>query len=221
MEQFSAVIKRPGRNLWRSLFLLLSAAVIAGCVSSGKPQAPVENYLLDYPAPIFEKRTKIDDTIRVSRFTIATVYNNNNMIFRQDNYALDSFNYSRWAANPADMVSDNLLRDLQASGFFRAVFSRYVVDEGRYIVQGGIEEFFLKIDKKGKSAVISLAITLKDTKQREAGKRIMFQKRYAREETLPEQSPQGYCQAMSSGWQKLSPQIVDDVYQAIQKAENK
>ncbi len=221
MEQFSSVIKRPGRNLWRSLFLLLSAAVIAGCVSSGKPQAPVENYLLDYPAPIFEKRTKIDDTIRVSRFTIATVYNNNNMIFRQDNYALDSFNYSRWAANPADMVSDNLLRDLQASGFFRAVFSRYVVDEGRYIVQGGIEEFFLKIDKKGKSAVISLAITLKDTKQREAGKRIMFQKRYAREETLPEQSPQGYCQAMSSGWQKLSPQIVDDVYQAIQKAENK
>jgi ABC-type uncharacterized transport system auxiliary subunit len=221
MEQFSAVIKRPGRNLWRNLFLLLSAAVIAGCVSSGKPQAPVENYLLDYPAPIFEKRTKIDDTIRVSRFTIATVYNNNNMIFRQDNYALDSFNYSRWAANPADMVSDNLLRDLQASGFFRAVFSRYVVDEGRYIVQGGIEEFFLKIDKKGKSAIISLAITLKDTKQREAGKRIMFQKRYAREETLPEQSPQGYCQAMSSGWQKLSPQIVDDVYQAIQKAENK
>ncbi|PKN70332.1 MAG: hypothetical protein CVU54_05630 [Deltaproteobacteria bacterium HGW-Deltaproteobacteria-12] len=221
MGIYSLLIKCCRQISVKSLLLLLSFAVVAGCVGGGKPQAPVENYLLDYPAPTFEKRTKIDDTIRVSRFTTATVYNNHSMIFRQDNYALDSFNYSRWAVNPADMLGDNLLRDLQASGFFRAVFPRYVVDEGRYIVQGGIEEFFLRIDNKGKSAVISLAITLKDTKQREAGKRIMFQKRYSREETLPEQSPRGYCQAMSFGWQKLSPQIIDDVYSAIQKAENK
>ena len=181
----------------------------------------MENYLIDYPAPAFEKLNKIDDTIRVSRFTIATAYNNNNMIFRQDNYALDSFNYNRWAVNPADMIGDNLLRDLQASRLFRAAFSRYVVDEGRYIVQGGIEEFFLRIDKNGKSAVISLEITLKDTKQRETGLRILFQKKYHREETLTDQSPRGYCQAMSQAMQKLAPQIINDIYLGIKTAENK
>lgn len=221
MGIISLFIKRFRRILWTILFLFFCFAVISGCVSTGKPQAAVENYLLDYPAPIFEKQNKIDDTIRVSRFTIATAYNNNNMIFRRDNYALDYFNYNRWAVNPADMIGDTLLRDLQESGFFLAAFSRYAVDEGRYVLQGGVEEFFLRIDEKGKSAIIRLEITLKDTKQRETGKRIIFQKKYSREEALADQSPRGYCRAMSLGLQKLSPQIIGDIYLAIISSENK
>jgi len=180
-----------------------------------------ESYLIDYPAPIFAKGTKINDTIRINRFTIATVYNNHKMIFRPDDYVLDSFNYNRWAANPADMVGDNLLRDLQASGLFRAAFSRYAVDEGRYIVQGGIEEFFLRMDKGGNKAVLSLDITLKDTKPREATKKIIFQKKYRQEEALPEQLPRGYCQAMSQAMGKLAQQIINDIYLAVSAAENK
>ncbi len=167
MGIFSMFIKCSRRFFGNSLFLFFSFAVITGCVSTGKPQAPIENYLIDYPAPILAKLPVIDDTIRVSRFTIATAYNNNSMIFRQDNYSLDSFNYNRWAVNPADMVSDNLLRDLQGSGYFRAAFSRYAVDEVKYIVQGGIDEFYLRKDKSTNLAVLSLEITLKDTKQRE------------------------------------------------------
>jgi ABC-type uncharacterized transport system auxiliary subunit len=142
------------------------------------------------------------------------------MIFRQDNYAFDSFNYNRWAVNPADMVGDILLRDLQAGGLFLAVFSRYTVDEGRYVVSGGIEEFFLKKDNSGNNAVLSLAITLKDAKQRDTRKRIIFQKKYFREEALNEQSPRGYCQAMSKAMQQLSTQIINDIYQGIKSAEN-
>jgi ABC-type uncharacterized transport system auxiliary subunit len=221
VNTFSFFVKPVPRILLSFLFIFFCFAIIPGCVSTGKPQAPVENYLIDYPAPTFEKPNKIDDTIRVSRFTIATAYNNNKMIFRQDNYALDSFNYNRWAVNPADMVGDNLLRDLQVSGLFRAAFSRYAVDEGRYIVQGGIEEFFLRKGSSGNSAVISLEMVLKDTKQRETGKRIVFQKKYSREEALTDQSPRGYCQAMSQAMQKLSVQIINDIYQGIKSAENK
>lgn len=221
MGTFFLFIKRSSRMLWKYLYLSFCLVMVCGCVSTGKPQISVENYLIDYPVPIFEKQKKIDDTIRVGRFTIAAAYNNNKMIFRQDNYKLDFFNYNRWAVNPADMVGDNLLRDLQASGLFRAVFSRYVVDEGRYIVQGGIEEFFLRIDQQGKIAVMSLEMTLKDTKQREATGRILFQKKYRQEEPLAEQSPRGYSQAMSLAMQKLSPRIINDIYEGIKSAENK
>lgn len=221
MRTFSLPIKRSSLILAKNLLLLFCFVIIPGCVSTGKPQAPVEMYLIDYPAPAFAKLPEIGDAIRVNRFTIATAYNNNSMIFRQDNYTLDSFNYNRWAVNPADMVGDNLLRDLRASGFFRAAFSRYVVDEGRYIVQGGIEEFFLRKDKSANIAVISLEITLKDTKQREATGRILFQKKYRQEEPLTDQSPRGYCQAMSQAMQKLSLQIINDIYQGIKSAGNK
>jgi ABC-type uncharacterized transport system auxiliary subunit len=221
MGQILSFIKPSYRILRYGLFLFFCLAIIAGCVSGGKPGFQVETYLINYPAPAAAQLTKIEDTIRINRFTIATAYNNHQMIFRQDDYALDSFNYNRWAVNPADMVGDNLLRDLQESGVFRAAFSRYAVDEGRYVLQGGIEEFFLRIDKINKSgsvAVVSLEITLKDTQQREATKRIIFQKKYRQEEALTEQSPRGYCQAMSLAVQKLSRQIIADTYQAINTA---
>ncbi len=221
MKIYSLLINCFRRLTRNSLLFFFCFIIIAGCVSTGKPQAPVENYLIDYPAPILATLPVIDETIRVSRLTIATAYNNNSMIFRDGNYSLDSFNYNRWAVNPADMVGDNLLRDLQASGYFRAALSRYAVDEGRYVAQGGITEFYLRKDKGNNVAVLSLEITLKDTKQREAVKRILFQKKYSREEALSDQSPRGYCQAMSQALQKLSPQIINDVYQAIKAAENK
>jgi ABC-type uncharacterized transport system auxiliary subunit len=221
MEKPISFKKPPRRILKYGLFFLFCFLLISGCVSTGKPNFQVESYLINYPAPAAEKLTKIEDTIRINRFTIATAYNNHQMIFRQDDYALDSFNYNRWAVNPADMVGDNLLRDLQESGIFRAAFSRYAVDEGRYVLQGGIEEFFLRIDKINKSgsvAVVSLEITLKDTQQKEATKRIIFQKKYRQEEALTEQSPRGFCQAMSKAMQKLSRQIIADTYQAINTA---
>jgi ABC-type uncharacterized transport system auxiliary subunit len=202
------------------LFLIVCFFVLQGCANSGKPRYEVENYLLDYPAPTFENKVKLDTTIRFSRFTIASAYNTQNMIFRTDNYTLDFFNYNRWAVNPADMTADTLLRDMQASGIFRAVFSRYTVEETRFLLQGGINDFFLRIEKNGKVAVISMEITLKDSLRQEATKRIVFQKKYSREEALTDQSPHGYCQAMSKALKNISQQITTDVYEAIKASAN-
>jgi cholesterol transport system auxiliary component len=219
MEKFSLLARRFRPSVFIFLLFSLWVLIIAGCVRTGKPQAPVEMYLMNYPAPVFAAADKIDETIRLNRFTIATAYNSNSMIFRQENYSFDSFNYNRWAVNPADMVGDILLRDLQSANLFRAAFSRYAVDEGRYIVAGGIEEFFLRKDSSGNAAVLGLNITLKDTKQRESTKRILFQKKYFREEALTEQSPRGYCQAMSRAMQQLSTQIIDDIYQGVKASQ--
>jgi ABC-type uncharacterized transport system auxiliary subunit len=201
-------------------FIVICFFVFQGCANSGKPRYEVENYLLDYPAPTFEKKAQLDTTIRIYRFTIASAYNTQNMIFRTDDYTLDFFNYNRWAVNPADMIADTLLRDMQASGLFRAVFSRYTVEETRFLLQGGINDFFLRIGKNGKVAVISMEITLKDSLRQETTKRIVFQKKYGHEELLIDQSPNGYCQAMSKALMNLSQQITTDVYKAIKASAN-
>ncbi len=220
------VIFIPGKNNKQLLYVTFSLLifyffVLQGCANDGRPRPEIENYIIDYPAPVWEKQAQLNETIRFNRFTIAAAYNNQNMIFRQNNYSIDSFNYNKWAVNPADMLADSLLRDMQASGFFRAVFSRYAVEEGRYTIQGGVGEFFLRIEKAGKMAVICLDITLKDSQQREATKRILFQKKYRQEESLNDESPRGYCQAMSAAAQNISRQIITDVYQAIKFSSNK
>ncbi|MEE9910648.1 MAG: ABC-type transport auxiliary lipoprotein family protein [Deltaproteobacteria bacterium] len=200
------------------LVLMISSLLIAGCATSGKPQYNVEKYLLSYPAPSWNQPDKLPAAVKFNRFSISAAYNSTGMIFRNDAYSLDSFNYSRWAVNPADMIGDSLLGDMRASGLFRAVFSRYDAEDGRFVISGGVEEFYLRIDKSNKTAVVGIAISLQDLREKETGKRMMYQKKYLREELLQNASPLGYCQAASQAMQTLSREIIGDVYAAVKAA---
>jgi ABC-type uncharacterized transport system auxiliary subunit len=202
------------------VLLILVFSLTAGCANRGKPQYQVNQYLLDYPAPVIEPADPVDETLRLQRFAIAAAYNNTNMVFRSDGVSIDAFNYSRWAVNPADMTADMLLRDLRAGGLFAAVFSRYETDDGPFVIQGGLEEFYLRADPSGKKAVLGLNITLKDTRPGQTRHRIVFQKKYSREEALSQESPQGFAEAMSRAMLNLSEQIVRDVYKGAKSALN-
>ena len=206
-------LRKPFSNLCFMLIVLL--LMIIGCAGSGKPQYEIESYLLNYSAPSWDKPYKLNTSVKLNRFSIAAAYNSANMIFRKDSYSVDIFNYSRWAVNPADMIADSLLRDTRESGFFRAVFSRYDTDEGRFLISGGIEEFYLDMSKGDKTAIIRISISLKDTREKETGKSILFQKKYMREEPLQESSPRGYCQAASQAMRIISEQITNDIYTAV------
>jgi ABC-type uncharacterized transport system auxiliary subunit len=206
-------LRKPFSNL--CFMLIFLSLIIMGCAGSGKPKYEIESYLLNYSAPLWDKPYKLNTSVKFNRFSIASAYNSTNMIFRKDSYSHDTFNYSRWAVNPVDMIADSLLRDMRESGFFRAVFSRHDTDEGRFLISGGIEEFYLDMSKGDKTAVIRISISLKDTREKETGKSILFQKKYVREEPLQESSPRGYCQAASQAMRIISEQITNDVYAAV------
>jgi len=202
----------------RQSVLLLGAAWIfftAACATVGKPSYEIQYYLLDYPPPVLKPMPRLDATLRLNRFTIDAAYNTQSMVFRSDKYSLDYFNYNRWAVNPADMVADMLLRDLQASGLFSAVFSRYSIEETNFVVLGSIGAFYLRAEPQLKQAVLDVKITLKDLRKTIVNERVVFQKKYCQEEPLAEYSPRGYCAAMSRAMERLSAQIVEDLYQAI------
>ena len=216
MRRLLKQAKCRGKRVQSLYFIMIALLlIIIGCAGSGKPKYEIESYLLNYSAPSWDKPYKLNTSVKFNRFSIAAAYNSANMIFRKDSYSLDTFNYSRWAVNPADMIADSLLRDMRESGFFRAVFSRHDTDEGRFLISGGIEEFSLDMSKGDKTAVIRISISLKDTREKETGKSIMFQKKYSREEPLLESSPRGYCQAASQAMRIISEQITNDIYKAV------
>jgi hypothetical protein len=113
------------------------------------------------------------------------------------------------------MIADSLVRDMRGSGLFSAVFSRYETEDGQFIISGSIDEFYLREDRSNKTALIGIIISLQDTRERETGKRMMFQKKYVREEPLQESSPRGYCQAASEAMRVISEQITKDIYTDI------
>lgn len=207
--------QRKQRSILLWVVTALSLLCVAGCAGSGKPQYDVQKYLLTYPSPSFEASEKLPVSVKVNRFSIAAAYNSTGMVFRDDAYGLDAFNYSRWAVNPADMIGDLLLADMRAGNLFQAVLSRYDLEEGRFILSGGIEEFYLRAEKKNKVARIVLSISLQDSAEKETGKRIMYQKTYTREMPLQDASPKGYCAAASQAMQNVSRDILRDVYAAV------
>jgi len=216
MRHLLTQTQRQGKRIQSfCLAMIVLLLIIIGCAGNGKPQYEVENYILSYSSPSWNKPEKLNTSVKFNRFSIAAAYNSANMIFRKDSYSLDTFNYSRWAVNPADMIADSLLRDMRGSDLFRAVFSRHETDEGRFLISGSIEEFYLRMEKGDKTAVISISVSLKDTREKETGKSIMFQKKYIKEEPLPESSPRGYCQATSQAMRILSEQIINDIYSAV------
>ena len=109
------------------------------------------------------------------------------------------------------MVADMLLRDMQTSGLFRAVFSRFNSEDASFVLQGSVGEFFLRVEQDRKIAVICIEITLKDPRKRETNRRVIYQRKYCHEEVLTEQTPYGYCQAMKT----ISSKAIIDVYQSV------
>jgi cholesterol transport system auxiliary component len=195
--------------------VLLFALLFAGCIDRGKPSPMIESYSLEYPTPAFGDLSPLDQAVKVERFSVAKAYNTLSMVYRPEPYKLDTYASNRWMVNPGDMVSDFLLRDLRSSGLFRAAFSFRDYEDARFVIQGGVEEFLEKDAGNGRSAALTLSVTLIDLSRPAAPNRLIFQKKYSFTEAIAEHNPEGLARAMSTGMAKVSALIIRDVYQAL------
>jgi len=197
--------------------VFLFAATISGCFPRGKAPYLVEQYILDYPSPGLNIYESTYETITVARFTVAHSFNSTAMVYKPDAYTMAPYQYHRWRSNPGDMITDFLVRDLRNTNLFTAVFSYRDGQRTRFVVEGGVEEFY-EVDRGGRGyAVVTLSVVLLDTNEKEITNRIVSQKCYHIEESMTEQSPKGLAQSMSSAMAKLSKQLVQDIYDAIQE----
>lgn len=204
----------PARRLFPSL-LILATFLFAGCIDRGKPSPMIENYSFEYPSPTFAGLPPLNLTVKVERFSVAKAYNTLSMVFRPEPYKLDAYGSHRWIANPGDMVSDYLLRDLRNSGLFQAVFSFRDYEDARFVIQGGVEEFLEADDGERGNAVLSLSVTLTDTSHPSFPNRLVYQKKYSFSEPLADRTPAGLAGSMSKVMAKASVRIIQDVYQAV------
>lgn len=213
--------RTPFLPLKISLLLILSALLLAGCISRRAPSAVVQRYALEYPSPQVTNLSPVEFAIKVERFSAAKTYSGRSMVFRPEPYKLDSYASNYWMVNPGDMVSDYLLRDLRNSGLFKAVFSFRDLEDGRYALEGSVVDF-LEIDENGeRRAVLTLSVTLLDLSQSGVPARLLFQKRYSAEEPLRQGTPAGLAEAMSTAMKTLSARIITDIHEVVTEAPYK
>ncbi len=206
---------RPGRSRIRPWLLALLAALLVAFLSGcGKPPMLVNQYLLEYPAPVTAGKVKIPAEVKVELFSVAQTFNTNAMVYQPQPFQSQSYNYSRWRANPGYLVTDYLIRDLRESGLFKAVFGPESSDKYRFKLEGGVAEFQELDASDGWQASLALTVTLLDTSQEELPRRVVFQKNYRVQEPLQEKTPQGLAQGMSRAMEQVSARIINDTWEA-------
>ncbi|MEN6320014.1 MAG: ABC-type transport auxiliary lipoprotein family protein [Syntrophaceae bacterium] len=200
----------------REKFVFISVLIFlaAGC-TSGKILRTMEYYMLDYASPGSKEGARLEEVLKVERFSVAQIFNSNAMLYKTDSLAIKTYPHNLWRANPGDLVTDFLIRDLRHSGLFRAVFSYRDPETTRFILEGNVVEFLEVRYKDNRKALLTICITLLDMNQKEIPKKIIFQKNYSYTAQCKEKGPEGLARGLSESMEHLSGQITSDVYRTI------
>jgi len=208
--------------MWRmrlSVLVFLLALTGAGC-GGGKSTYVVKQYLPEYPPPAAAGQPKIDAAIRVEPFSTAQAFAGTAMVYRPSPYERGAYSRERWRVAPGDMVTDFVLRDLRASGAFKAVLGYEDPGEGRFVLAGTVTEFLETDGAGGPKARLAADVTLLDTARREITQRVVFQKTYAVEEAMREKSARALAEAMSGAVQKFSAALAADIHRAVAESKS-
>jgi ABC-type uncharacterized transport system auxiliary subunit len=198
---------------------MLFTLSMTACAALRQPSEKIDFYTLEYASPKVEDLKPIPATIRVERFSVAPMYNSNQIIYRDMSFKRDAYTYQEWRANPGDLVTYFLARDLRESGLFEAVSPYGIQMEAQYVLEGSVDEFFEWDTDKAWKAVLALSTTLMVDDEPDISKRIIFQKTFRSTRPCRQKNPMGVAEAMSEAMADISGQIIRTVYDALEKRE--
>lgn len=193
--------------LWLCLTLPLAA-----CLNLKQPQNKIEYYILEYDPPVAANRPALPDVIRVLQFSVSPIYNSNRIIYRDKSYKRQAYSYYKWRANPAQLVTYFLSRDLKESGMFKAVLPGDSRVAPAYLVEGTVDEFLEVAGNENWEAALAVSIVLMDESQTDISQKVLFQKTYRTRKPCEQKHPRALAAAMSLAMSEISLSIIDDLF---------
>ena len=109
---------------------------LAGC--SGKVPKTY-HYSLESSLPAPPAVSTYPVVLAVSRFQAPRALSQDRLVFRPEPNKVDFYEYHRWVEAPPDMVTRNIIKQLQNAGMFRSVTQSQGGPQVEYILRGNIE----------------------------------------------------------------------------------
>jgi ABC-type uncharacterized transport system auxiliary subunit len=125
----------------RSLFT--AAALVIGFLSGCGAARPSKYYQLTVPADAgqVEKADAVPVTLLLGAMQTSHLYREDRIVYGNNAEQLGTYEYERWAEPPADMIGEVFLRELRASGRYRAVHYRRSNMQGDFALRGRLYDF--------------------------------------------------------------------------------
>ncbi len=201
--------------------LLAVALLLGACTGSGTPRNMITYYTLEYAAPEVSAKGPLPVVVRMERFAVSPIYNSTAIIYRDKSYERGAYVYYRWRANPGDLVSQFLGRDLRMSGLFQGVVPEGSRLHGSYLMEGSVEEFLERDYQDRWDAVLTVNITLLAENEPDISRRVVFQKSYSVISPCRRRHPSALAEAMSNAMRQLSGDVQADVYARLAERVNR
>ena len=126
-----------GKILVTALTLLIG--FLAGCGAA----RPSKYYQLTVPpnAASVEKADSVPVTLLLGGVATSHLYREDRIVYGNGKEQLGTYEFERWAEPPAEMIQEVLLRQLRASGRYRAVYYRRSNMKGDFTIRGRLYDF--------------------------------------------------------------------------------
>jgi cholesterol transport system auxiliary component len=141
--------------------IVLTAGLLSGCGAA----RPARYYQLTVPsdAGAVEKSDAVPVSLMLGGLMTSHLYREDRIVYGNGAEQLGTYEYQRWAEPPSEMIQEVLLRELRASGHYRAVHVRRSNVQGDFAIRGHLYDF-KEITGGSISARVTLELEMRDLK---------------------------------------------------------
>lgn len=173
-------------------------------------------HAFDYPAPSREsKAPPIPQTLMIYRFLLDPSVESDAMRTAPAKFCETSRLVHRWQENPADMITDLFLRDMEHSGMFDKVVGQLSNVRYRYALEGTIRQLQGLTRTDTAIALVDMEVTFTDFEAPWGTKRDLFKKPYRVEVPSKDSSAEAMLDAFNQGIREISKHLRGDIKSAL------
>ena len=143
------------------LIAALAAGLLAGCGAA----RPSKYYQLTVPgnSAADAERSPYPVTLLLGPLRASHLYREDHIVYSSSGENMGTYEYQQWAEPPTEMLVEVLLRELRASGRYRAVDALRSNSHGDYILYGRLYDF-KEISAAPLLARLTMDLELRETK---------------------------------------------------------
>ncbi|MEW6113057.1 MAG: ABC-type transport auxiliary lipoprotein family protein [Thermodesulfobacteriota bacterium] len=198
--------------------MLLWGAVLAVCGCALTLTNPVVYHAFQYPAPKQTATAPVRGTLMVYRFLLAPTVHSHFLVIAKGEGNQEAVSQHRWDRSPADMITDLIQRDLEASGLFEKAVGQFSMVPYRYTLEGKILDLGGLMTKEGPRAVLETEVSLLDFETPMGADKTVMKKRYKIVTPCASGEPDSIAAGLSQAAQELSLRLQNDIQASFKRS---
>jgi cholesterol transport system auxiliary component len=190
--------------------LITAMVLIVGLLSGCGSARPAKYYQLTVPADAgsVEKADAIPVRLQVGALMTSHLYREDRIVYGNGPEQLGTYEFQRWAEPPTEMIQEILLRELRATGHYRAVHVRRSNIPGDFAIRGHLYDF-KEVEGSGISTRVTLEMEMRDLKTGAT----VWNHYYTHDEPASEKDVPAIVAALDKNVQRAVKEVVESLDQ--------